>query len=95
MSDEKPFAGVGVTPSGTRKTLTVGPETFGWHGLNNHRSRAASINAAVAARERKAAAKALRRIAEAYGRNPGTMSHWDEVAADLISRAAAIEKGEA
>jgi hypothetical protein len=102
MSDEKPFAeayqwsgDVWYVGSPTRDADVYVGET----SERDANDRAAAINAAYEARcqarERKAAAKALREIAKIYERNPGTMSHWDEFADDLRSRASAIEKGEA
>jgi uncharacterized protein YukE len=104
MSDEtKPFAVVygGDFMENVRPHLYIGeivkvhPHEDEWHqdAVEEFEREAKQLNASVTARERKAAAQALREAAKAYDSEPQTMTHYDCIAEALRARAESIEKG--
>ena len=88
MSDEKPFAEYGTTDEDGDgyPVRMIGAATYYCGSQNGAYLDAFNINSAVAARERKAAAKALREVATQFGAKSRT-AKW------INARAAALEGG--
>lgn len=102
MSDPKPFAWIvsnflGMSVPVGSGCLVVAGETVGVATLALAEQRSAAINSAVAAREREAAAKALRDLATCAGQTGTSMTREQFVGASVIvsealRRADAIDK---
>lgn len=92
MSDEKPFAW-SERGQGVWYELVVAGEYVGRHP-DGRAPTLSRINSAVAARERKAAAKALREAAAVWaGYGSTDVERHNRVTEWLLSRAAALEGG--
>lgn len=99
MSEPKPFASVGIGPSGTFRINYHGPEgdlpsLFLCADRGQAEAEAHWLNEAVAIRERVAAASELRHQAKRIRATTRSDSACWTIAANLELRADAIESGE-